>query len=123
MKVRGDEQVWRVGVRDDVDLDAAISAPKSSAWKHLDVAVLQELILDPLLDIHPDRAETLDRLSFVKDSGAALASNADHDVAFVLRPTKMSQLREVAVGGETMPQKSTYFFPKLLSGLVLRSAD
>ena len=123
VKVRDDEQAWRVRVRDDVDLDAAITAPKSSAWKHLDVAVLQELILDPLLDIHPDRAETLDRLSFVKDTGAALASNAEHDVVFVLRPTKMSQLREVAVGGETMPQKSTYFFPKLLSGLVLRSAD
>ena len=50
--------------------------PKSSAWKHLDVAVLQELILDPLLDIHPDRAETLDRLTFIKDAGAALAANA-----------------------------------------------
>ena len=76
-------------VRDDVDLDAAISAPRSSAWKHLDVAVLQELVLEPLLDIHPDRPETLDRLSFIKDAQAALEATAEHDVVFVLRPTRM----------------------------------
>ena len=44
-------------------------------------------------------------------------------MVFILRPTSMEQLRQVAVAGETMPQKSTYFFPKLLSGLVLRSAE
>ncbi len=123
VKVRGEEDLRLVRVRDDVDLDDAITAPRSSAWKHLDVAVLQELVLEPLLDIHPDRPETLDRLSFIKDRQAALAAAAQHDVVFILRPTSMAQLRQVAVAGETMPQKSTYFFPKLLSGLVLRSAE
>ena len=123
VKVRGDEVLRRVRVRDDIDLDDVITASQSSAWKHLDVAVLQELILEPLLDIHPDRPETLDRLSFIKDARAALEASAEHDVVFILRPTGMDQLRQVAVGGETMPQKSTYFFPKLLSGLVLRSAE
>ena len=42
------------------------------------------------------------------------------DVAFILAPTRMEQLRAVALSGETMPQKSTYFYPKLLSGLLLR---
>ena len=123
VKTRGDEVVRRVRVRDDVDLDSAISAARSSAWKHLDVAVLQELILEPLLDIHPDRAETLDRLSFIKDTDSALHATSQHDVVFIMRPTRMDQLRTVAVGGETMPQKSTYFFPKVPSGLVLRSAE
>ncbi len=123
VKVRGEETPRLARVRDDVDLDAAICAPRSSAWKHLDVAVLQELVLEPLLDIHPDRPETLDRLSFIKDAQAALEATAEHDVVFILRPTSMAQLRQVAVAGETMPQKSTYFFPKLLSGLVLRSAE
>ena len=113
----------RLTLRDDVDVDALIGLPRSSAWKHLDVAVLQELILDPLLDIHPDRPEILDRLGFVNDTRDALAANADHDVVFVLRPTRMEQLRAVAMAGETMPQKSTYFYPKLLSGLVMRAAD
>jgi uncharacterized protein (DUF1015 family) len=123
VKVRGDEVLRRVRVREDVDLDQAVATHRSSAWKHLDVAVLQELILDPLLDIHPDRPETLDRLSFVKDAHAALRTADEHDVVFILRPTGLDQLREVAIAGETMPQKSTYFYPKLLSGLVLRSAE
>ncbi len=123
VKVAGDERVLLARLRGDVDLDNRIAADRSSAWKHLDVAVLQELILDPLLDIHPDRPQTLERLSFVKDAQRALDSAEDQHVAFVLRPTRMNQLRAVAVAGETMPQKSTYFYPKLLSGLIMRDAD
>lgn len=110
-------------LRTDVDLDSAIDLPRTSTWKHLDVAVLQELILDPLLGIHPDRPETLDRLTFVKNAHSALALAGEHDVAFILRPTRLDQLRDVAVAGETMPQKSTYFHPKLPSGLLFRSAE
>jgi len=92
----------------------------SRAWKSLDVVVLQELILWPLLGIHPDRPETLERLSFIKNAEEALAAVKAHDVAFLLRPTRMEQLRAVALSGEVMPQKSTYFYPKLLSGLLMR---
>ena len=123
VKTRDDERPKLVSLRPDVDLDAVIAVERSSAWKHLDVAVLQELVLEPLLGIHPDRPETLDRLGFVKDAEAALAASNEHDVAFVMRPTRMEQLRAVALAGETMPQKSTYFYPKLLSGLVFRSAE
>jgi uncharacterized protein (DUF1015 family) len=121
--VRGGGAPKLVTLREDVDLDVAIPLERSAPWKHLDVAVLQELILDPLLGIHPDRPGTLDRLGFVKDAHAALKQTAEHDVVFILRPTRMEQLREVALAGETMPQKSTYFYPKLLSGLVFRSAE
>lgn len=123
IRLRGDDRIWRATLRDSIDLETRIDLPRSSAWKHLDVAVLQELILDPLLGIHPDRPETLDRLRFVKDSRRALAANADSDVVFVMRATRMDQLRAVALAGETMPQKSTYFYPKMLSGLVMRSAE
>lgn len=123
VKTRADDRPRLARLRPGVDLESAIDLPRSSAWKHLDVAVLQELVLDPLLDIHPDRPETLDRLSFVKDVHDALEATCEHDVVFVLRPTRMEQLREVALAGETMPQKSTYFYPKLLSGLVFRSAE
>ncbi len=108
--------------RDDVDAATRMRADASGAWRSLDVAVLQELVLDPLLDIHPDRPETLDRLTFVKGSDAALSTD-EGDVAFLLRATRLEQLREVALAGETMPQKSTYFYPKLLSGLVMRSVE
>jgi uncharacterized protein (DUF1015 family) len=122
-RLRGDDRTWKVALRETVDLDTRIDLDRSSAWKHLDVAVLQELILDPLLGIHPDRPETLDRLGFVKDARKALASNAENDAVFVMRATRMDQLRAVALSGETMPQKSTYFYPKMLSGIVMRAAD
>jgi uncharacterized protein (DUF1015 family) len=87
----------------------------------LDVAILQELVLWPLLQIHPDRPETLDRLQFSKDAAQTLAAAADHDAVFVLRPAQVAQVAAVAAAGETMPQKSTYFHPKLPSGLVFKS--
>ncbi len=106
-------------LKKDVDLAVIVPGTASLAWKSIDVAVLQELVLRPLLGIHPDEPETLDRLSFVKDAHEALNVEGA-DVAFVLNATRMDQLRAVALGGETMPQKSTYFYPKLLSGILFR---
>ena len=123
VRVRGDERLYLATLKPDVDLAAAVTAPMSPDWKALDVAVLQELVLGPLLDIHPDRPETLDRLSFVKGAEAALDQNAEHDVVFVMNRTRLEQLRAVAAAGETMPQKSTYFHPKVPSGLLMRSLD
>jgi uncharacterized protein (DUF1015 family) len=107
------------------ELDAAdlIEAPASSAWKRLDVAVAQELILRPLLDIRVEDRTTLERLSFAKETGAALAMPGGADVAIIMRATRMDQLRAVALGGEVMPQKTTYFYPKLITGLLFRSLD
>jgi uncharacterized protein (DUF1015 family) len=112
-----------VTLRPDIDHAPAFPPRTSEAWRSLDVAVLQELILDPLLGIHPDRPETLERLSFVKDADAAIAMAGEHDVAFVMNATRMDQLAKVAGGGEIMPQKSTYFYPKLLSGLLFKSLE
>lgn len=110
-------------LRTDVDHTDAFPAGTSDAWRALDVAVLQELVLSPLLDIHPDRPETLERLSFSKEAHAALESAPSHDAVFILNPTRMQQVADVALAGETMPQKSTYFYPKLLTGLVFKSLD
>ena len=120
---RGSDSPLLASLRADVSLAKAIPLERSRAWKELDVAIVQELVLNPLLGIHPDRPETLDRLSFVKDTDEALASITEHDVALVLRATRMDQMRAVALAGDMMPQKSTYFYPKLLSGLVMRAMD
>jgi len=110
-------------LRTDVDHSAAFPAGSSDAWRSIDVAVLQELVLSPLLDIHPDRPGTLDRLHFSKDAHEALKMASDHDAVFVVNPTRMDQVAAVALAGETMPQKSTYFYPKLLSGLLFKRLD
>jgi uncharacterized protein (DUF1015 family) len=112
-----------IRLKPDVDLTAAVPGAASDAWKTLDVAVLQELVLAPLFGIHPDRPETLEKLRFCKEAGDALRVTGPAEIAFLLRPTRVDQLREVALSGEMMPQKSTYFYPKLLSGLLMRSLD
>lgn len=123
VKTSSDARPRLAVMRADCDPATAIPGSNSTAWKELDVAVLLELVLDPLLDIHPDRPETLARLHFSKDAHAALKMTADHDVVFILRPTRMDQMRAVSLSGEVMPQKSTYFYPKLLSGLVMRGME
>ncbi len=119
----GGRQPWVVAVKPDVDLDSAITSEHSRAWKHVDTAVLQELVLDDILEIHPDRPETLERMSFVKGIDTLRAAVDPTHVAFVMRATGLDQLRGVALSGETMPQKSTYFYPKVPAGFVLRSID
>jgi uncharacterized protein (DUF1015 family) len=110
-------------LRTDIDVAPAFPADTSDAWRSLDVAALQELVLSPLLDIHPDRPTTLERLAFSKDAHAALDTAPQHDAVFILNATRMEQVAAVASAGETMPQKSTYFYPKLLSGLLFKSLD
>jgi len=123
IKTRADERPRLAVLKADVDLDMVIPLAHSRAWKELDVTVLLELVLDPIMGIHPDRPETLSRLQFAKDAHEALKMTADHDAVFVLRATRMDQMRAVSLAGEVMPQKSTYFYPKLLSGLVMRGME
>ncbi len=108
-------------LKEGADAADLIEGDHSPAWKRLDVTILQELILKPLLQIDPDKPATLDRLAFAKKESDALESDAD--VAFLLAATRMEQLREVALAGDTMPQKTTYFYPKLASGLLMRSLE
>jgi len=109
-------------LRRGVDPALSITDAHSADWKRLDVTVLQEMILRPLFGIDPRDPHSLERLSFVTDDQKALELRGA-DVAFIVAPTRMDQLRAVALAGETMPQKSTYFYPKLLSGLLFRSLD
>ena len=91
----------------------------SSAWRTLDVAILQVLILERALGI---TAETLEgRVAYTRDADearAAVASGEAH-LALLLNPTDLSGLLAVARAGDQMPQKSTYFYPKVPTGLVL----
>ena len=115
---------WVVSVKPDVDLDSAITSEHSRAWKHVDTAVLQELVLDRH-PRYPPRPARDPRAHVVREGHATRSRqlvDATH-VAFVMRATGLDQLRAVALSGETMPQKSTYFYPKVPAGFVLRSID
>ena len=93
--------------------------------RHLDVVQLHQLVLEQLLAISPEAIRDQANLRYVRDAAEAVAQvrRGDADVAFLVNPVTMDQLREVTFAGEVMPQKSTDFFPKLLSGLAVYALD
>ncbi|HEX6817942.1 MAG TPA: DUF1015 domain-containing protein [Ktedonobacterales bacterium] len=95
----------------------------SEAWRTLDVAVLQELLLHRVLGIDDEAIRSGDFLTYTRDAGeAATAVRTGANgaaLAALLRPTPPAAMRDVARAGDRMPQKSTYFYPKLITGLVI----
>ena len=64
-------------------------------------------------------------MRYIRDAeeAVALVESGDADVAFLIKPITLDQLRDVSLSGEVMPQKSTDFYPKLLSGLAIYALD
>lgn len=112
-----------VTLKPDVDLDKAIANDHCMAWKELDVSILHELVIWPQLGVSTADVKTLERIAFSDKSADLLARLEDgrSDVVFILRPTRMDQLRSITLEGEVLPQKATFFYPKLPSGMVFRS--
>lgn len=89
----------------------------------LDVTILHTLLLEHLLGIGEKELKAQSHVTYVKEAEDALHAVNDQDaqLAFLLNGTRVDQLRDVSLQGEKMPQKSTYFYPKLLTGLVINS--
>ncbi len=93
----------------------------SPVSRQLDVTVLHTLILERLLGIDKENMARQINLSYTRDAKEAVGA-VDNDRAnacFLLNPTRVSEIRDVAAAGEKMPQKSTYFYPKLITGLTM----
>jgi len=82
--------------------------------------VLEALLLKGALGMSDEDIAHFDGLFYARDTAEALSmvASGEYDVAFVMRPTPVEAVRDVAAAGENMPPKSTYFFPKLLTGLL-----
>jgi uncharacterized protein (DUF1015 family) len=91
----------------------------------LDVTILHELIFNSVLELPENAAELGSYLKFAVDVEEVVSKveNDEYQMAFFLNPTRIEQVQAVADEGEIMPQKSTYFYPKLLSGLVMRPLE
>jgi uncharacterized protein (DUF1015 family) len=94
---------------------AATLADLPPVLRALDVQLLERAILRPILGLTPEE------LDFTHDDDEAIdaVSAGRAAAAFLLNPPSLSAVRDVCLAGEVMPQKSTYFYPKLASGLVL----
>jgi len=99
-------------------LDSAL-AERSAAYRRLDATILETLVLGGALGMSGADVEAKRGIGYTSSASEAIAAlDADVDAAFLMRPTPVEQVRAVAEAGETMPPKSTFFFPKLLTGIV-----
>jgi uncharacterized protein (DUF1015 family) len=113
------KQPLRLTLKDQAIADAALSG-HSQAYRRLDTGVLEALLLKGALGLSDDDIAHFNGMFYARDTAEALAmvESGDYDAAFLMRPTPVSQVREVAAAGENMPPKSTFFYPKLLTGLL-----
>lgn len=104
---------------------ALLPADKSDAWKSLDVALLDNLILDGFLSIGEQERRNQDNLAYSRDEEWVVdkIDGKEYQIGFFLNPTKVQEIVDVATAKDKMPQKSTYFYPKLITGLVINNMD
>ncbi len=109
----------RLTLKDQAIADTAL-ADHSAPYRHLDTGVLEALILKGALGMSDDDISHFNGMFYARDTDEAVAMvrSGSYDAAFVMRPTPVRQVRELAAEGENMPPKSTFFYPKLLTGLL-----
>jgi uncharacterized protein (DUF1015 family) len=106
-------------LKDPASVDAALSG-HAAPYRGLDTAVLEALILRGALGMTDARIDELDGLGYARDDTEALqlVSTGEYDAAFMMSPTPVSRVQAVAASGESMPPKSTFFVPKVPTGLL-----
>ncbi|MBV9849476.1 MAG: DUF1015 domain-containing protein [Armatimonadetes bacterium] len=106
----------------DADIPALVPGGQSPAAKRLPVTLLQSLILDQRLGVDAAALAAGDRVAYTRDAAEAVrrVRDGEYQAALLLGRPSAEDVRAVSLAGDKMPQKSTFFFPKLLSGLILR---
>jgi uncharacterized protein (DUF1015 family) len=114
----------RLRLREQSIADEALPG-KPEPYRRLDTAVLEALVLKGALGMSEDDISHFNGLNYSKDADDARAALEDGraDAVFFMRATPVEQVREVAEAGESMPPKSTYFFPKIPTGLVFNPLE
>lgn len=117
----GDNKFYLLTLKDDINLAQMMPEDKSPAWQRLDVSILHTLIIEKHLGICGELRARADHITYTREEEGALddVDRGEYQLAFFLNPTLVEEVTEVAGQGEKMPQKSTFFYPKLITGLVI----
>ena len=116
------KEYYLLTLRDESIMDSRITEQVSAEWKRLDVTILHKLLLEDLLGIDAKALEEKRNLYYIRnkeDGFKYLEKDPDVQCVFYVNPTKVEQVKKIASAGERMPQKSTDFYPKLLTGMVI----
>ncbi len=123
----GDGRHYELVLRDASAMDDV--ADRSDAWKQLDVTILHHLILERILGITSEQIQAQTHIEYIQDFDHAIRAAAERvhagqaQALFLINPTRIEDVLAVAENGERMPQKSTFFYPKVYSGLVFNCLD
>jgi uncharacterized protein (DUF1015 family) len=111
-------------LKDPATADVAL-AEHAEPYRRLDTAVLEALILKGALGMTDEDIDHMTGLDYARDFEHALelVQSGARDAAFFVAPTPIEEVRAVAAAGESMPPKSTYFFPKVPTGLLFNPLD
>lgn len=117
----GAEKFYLLRLRDETVLHRLIKGDNSWNWKSLDITILHQVIIEGSL--MGGKRLNEERIAYLTDAEEAfrLVREKRYQLAFFISPSKVSQMKDIARGGEKMPGKATYFYPKLLSGLLMRT--
>ena len=112
-------QAYRLVLKDQAVADEAL-ADMPEPYRHLDTAVLETLLITGPFGLTEDDISHLNGMGYSRtdDEALTLVLDGDFDLAFFLRPTPVQQVRDIAAAGVNMPPKSTFFYPKVPTGLL-----
>ena len=111
---------YAISLREGEKIPELVPGEKSLAWKSLDVSILHKAVLERLLSIDEERLAAGTHVSYTpyREKAVEAVERGEGQLAILLNPTRVEEVMAVAAQGERMPQKSTDFYPKLLTGLV-----
>ncbi len=117
----GEKKFYLLTLKAEEKLDSIPLEGRSAAWRRLDVSILHTLILEKLLGIGSQQRADESNLVYVRDEEAAKESvdNGSAQLVFFMNSPRVEEVTKIATGGEKMPQKSTFFYPKVITGLVM----
>jgi uncharacterized protein (DUF1015 family) len=122
--LRGSSTGWLLRLRDRLALtDALPQAP--AVVRELDVSILHAMIFQRIFGVTPEAIKAGGNLEYTIDAEGALdaVSSGRADGAFLMNPPSIEDVQRVSDSGATMPEKSTYFYPKLITGLFMNALD
>ncbi len=117
----GGKHFYLLVLKDEKSIDQLLPESYSNNLKYLDVMILHKLILENFLGIDEEKLRQQSHVDYYrdKDEAVSLLNHGKYQIGFLLNSTKIEEVKNVTENGEKMPQKSTDFYPKLLSGLVI----
>jgi uncharacterized protein (DUF1015 family) len=103
----------------------SLFAGLSPRQQALDVVQLHKVLLESVLGLSEESIRHQENISYLRDAGEALdrVRSGGANIAFLMNPARMEQVRDIAFAGDVLPQKSTDFYPKLLTGLTTYALD